>query len=400
MRPVIGTSWAIVTGHPLATRAGADILAAGGNAVDAGVAAGLCLAVVHPDMVSLAGVAPILVHEASTGETWEVAGLGPFPSASSIQYFQERHGGQIAMGVARTVVPGAPDAWCAALDRWGTRAFAEVAAPAKAYAAHGFPIGAFSAQVMHVYRDRYRRWPSSAALFLRDGHTLGPGERLALPDLHDTLERMVRAEGRAAGGRRAGLRAARDEFYRGETARRIVAFHEAESGPLTLADLAGYSVDIAPALRGSFGQHEVAVCNVWSQGPAFLQMLGILDGMGRRGLEVGSTRYFHRIIETIKLAFADREAYYGDPRFVEVPLARLLAFDYAEARRALIGERAWAGMPPAGAGSLEREPTAAALGDGSASPLGTSYVGVVDAAGNVFSATPSDPHFDSPIVPG
>src|SRR5262245_63830694 len=123
---VIGSRWAVASGHALASQAAARILGAGGNAVDAGVAAGICLGVVHPDMVSVAGVAPILVHVARTGETWQVSGVGPYPRMSTVAYFRERHGGRIPPGLARTVVPAAPDAWCTALERWGTMSFADV----------------------------------------------------------------------------------------------------------------------------------------------------------------------------------------------------------------------------------------------------------------------------------
>src|SRR5262245_42615849 len=117
---VIGTRWAVAAGHTLAAEAGARILSAGGNGIDAGVAAGICLGTVHPDMVSFAGVAPIIVHVSRTGETWEVSGVGPYPRASTLEFFRERHGNQIAPGLARTVVPAAPAAWCEALARWGT----------------------------------------------------------------------------------------------------------------------------------------------------------------------------------------------------------------------------------------------------------------------------------------
>src|SRR6059036_652126 len=141
----IGNRWAIAAGHPLAAGAGARMLNAGGNAVDAGVAAGFCLGVVHPDMVSVAGVAPILVHVASTGQTWQVSGVGPYPRVSTVEYFERRHGGQIAPGLARTVVPAAPAAWCAALERWGTMSFTDVATPAIEHAGKGFPVSTFSA---------------------------------------------------------------------------------------------------------------------------------------------------------------------------------------------------------------------------------------------------------------
>src|SRR5919109_3189338 len=159
---VIGSRWAVAAGHPLAAEAAARILGAGGNAIDAGVAAGITLGVVHPDMVSVAGVAPILVHLARTGETFQVSGVGPYPRASSREYFMTRHGGQIPPGLPRTVVPAAPDAWCTALERWGTMSFADVAAAATEHASRGFAVSPFSAYQMGANVDKYKRWPSSS----------------------------------------------------------------------------------------------------------------------------------------------------------------------------------------------------------------------------------------------
>jgi gamma-glutamyltranspeptidase/glutathione hydrolase len=393
----IGTRWAIAAGHSLAAEAGARMLSAGGNAIDAGVAAGFTLGVVHPDMVSVGGVAPILVHLARTGETFEVSGVGPYPRLSTREYFVTRHGGQIPPGLPRTVVPAAPDAWCTALERWGTMSFADAIAPALEHAARGFPVSAFSAYQMGANADKYRRWPTSTALYLRDGRAYRMGELLVQRELADTLARMVAAEKRAGGPRAAGVRAARDEFYRGETAKRIAEFHRANEGPLVAADLADFSVEVAPALRTRFGALEVAACGFWCQGPVLLQILNMLDGIDLAKLGHNSPAYLHRIVETIKLAFADRDAYYGDPRFVPVPAERLLSRAFAEVRRALVGERAWKEMPPAGDAAPRRELLPVA---GSSDALDTSYVAVIDADGNGFSATPSDPNVDSPVVAG
>jgi gamma-glutamyltranspeptidase/glutathione hydrolase len=394
----IGTRWAVAAGHPLAAEAGARMLGAGGNAVDAGVAAGFTLGTVHPDMVSVAGVAPILVHVAGTGRTWQVSGVGPYPRASSREYFMTRHGGQIPPGLPRTVVPAAPDAWCTALERWGTMSFADAIAPALEHAERGFPVSAFSAYQMGTNADKYRRWPTSTALYLKDGRAYRMGEVLVLRELADTLKRMVAAEKRAGGSRAAGVRAARDEFYRGETAKRIAEFHRANEGPLALADLADFSVEVAPALTTTFGGYEIAACGFWCQGPVLLQIFNMLEGVDLAALGHNSPAYLHRIVETIKLAFADRDAYYGDPKFVNVPAERLLSRAFAEARRALVGARAWKEMPPAGDAAPRRE--LLPLAGGSSDALDTSYVAVIDAEGNGFSATPSDPNVDSPVVAG
>src|SRR6266852_8593334 len=206
---VIGTRWAVAAGHALASEAAARVLGAGGNAIDAGVAAGMTLGVVHCDMVSVAGVAPILVHVARTGETWQVSGVGPYPRATTAAYFRERHGGQIPPGLPRTVVPAAPHAWCTALERWGTMSFADVALAATEHAERGFAISQFTAYQMGANVDKYRRWPSSASLYLRDNRALRMGEILVQRELGETLRRMARAEAKAGGSREAGVRAAR-----------------------------------------------------------------------------------------------------------------------------------------------------------------------------------------------
>src|SRR5207253_2019695 len=313
----IGARWAVAAGHPLAAAAAARLLQAGGNAVDAGVAGGLCLGVVHPDMVSFAGVAPVLVHLARARETWQVSGVGPYPRAVTLEYFRDRHRGEIPPGVPRTVVPAAPAAWLTALARWGTMAVAADVAPA------------------------------------------------------------------------------------------IAAFHQAHGGLLAYDDLASFDVEVAPALQTAFHAYEVAACGFWCQGPVLLQMLNLLEGDDLRGLGHNSPAYLHRLIETIKLAFADREAYYGDPLYVKVPAEGLLAKAYAAARRALIREgAAWPTMPPAGDPDAMAAVRAGARPDGPtpAVPPGhaldTSYVAVVDADGNAFSATPSDFSVDGPVVPG
>src|SRR5881296_2784039 len=365
---VIGTRWAVAAGHTLASEAGARVLAAGGNAIDAGVAAGMTLGVVHCDMVSVAGVAPILVHVARTGETWQVSGVGPYPRATTAAYFRERHGGQIPAGLPRTVVPAAPDAWCTALERWGTMSFADVALAATAHAERGFAVSQFTAYQMAANADKYRRWPSSASLYLRDNRAFRMGEVLVQRELGETLRRMARAEAKAGGSREAGIRAARDEFYRGETAKRIAEFHRASGGPLTDEDLAEFGVEVAPALTTPFGAWDVAACGFWCQGPVLLQMLNLLDGANLAALGHNSPAYLHRIVETVKLAFSDRDAYYGDPRFVKIPVAGLLSKAYAEARSALVGARAWPDMPSAGDPyrlTAERRREAAMLAGGS-----------------------------------
>ncbi len=408
MTQVMGRSWMVAAGHPLAAQAAASVLQAGGNAIDAGVAGGLMLEVVHPDMVSFAGVAPILVHRAESGETFEVSGVGPYPRKATADFYRARCGGQIPTGVLRTVVPAAPDSWCVALERWGTWSFKDAVGPALECAEEGFPLSTFSAAMISGNADRYRRFPTSAALYLPRGEPRAAGDLFVQTELAETIKIMVEAETRARRrGRARAIRAARDVFYKGEIARRIVRFHAQEGGLLTEEDLAEFHAEVAPALKVGFRDYEVAACGFWCQGPVLLQMLNLIEPFDFHALGHNSPRALHLLTEAMKLAFADREAYYGDPRHVKVPAEALLSRTYAAARRSLIREdRAWSEMPPPGdpdaVGAIRNATNGPAAPHGTmpSGALDTAYICVVDGRGNGFSATPSDPSVDSPVVPG
>jgi gamma-glutamyltranspeptidase / glutathione hydrolase len=406
MNQVMGRRWMVAAGHPLAAQAAARILEAGGNAIDAGAAAGMMLGVVHPDMVSFAGVGPTLVHVARTRKTYEVTGVGPYPRLASSEFYRAKCGGEIPVGILRTVVPATPDAWCTALARWGTMSFGEVAAPAYECARDGFPVSTFSAAMFARSAEKMARWPSSAALYLPGGKAPIAGQVLVERELAGTIKTMMDAGARAKRqGRVKAIRAARDAFYKGAIARRIAAFHEKEGGLLRYEDLAGFQVEVAPALKTTFHDYEMAACGFSCQGPVFLQMLNLLEGYDLAALGQNSPRALHLMVEAMKLAFADREAYYGDPKHVKVPMDGLLSKVYAKARRALIHEdRAWPDLPPPGdpyglaavKNGARRSPGPAGI----SAALDTSYVAVVDEQGNAFSSTPSDPCVDSPVIPG
>ncbi len=385
---VMGRHWAVAAGHPLAAQAGARLLEAGGNAVDAGVAAGLALGVVHNDMVSLAGVAPIMVALAESGEVMTIDGLGTWPRGASIEFFRDHYGGDLPPGILRTVIPAAPDAWLTALERWGTKSFPEVAAPAFELARDGFPVSPFTALVIEENAADFARWPENASVYLPGGRPLKAGEILKQPDLAWSLDVMIQSAQQAGGGRKIGIAAARDAFYRGEIARKILLYHREHGGLLTAEDLASYRVRVEPPVSVPFGEYRVYTCGFWSQGPVLAQTLNLLAGGDLRSLGHNNAAYIHRLVEALKLAFADRELYYGDPAMVKIPV-KLLDPAYARERRGLIQEgKAWAGF--ASREDAVREPS---IHD-------TSYVAVVDREGNCFSATPSDPAVDGPIVPG
>ena len=399
-RPTLyGTRHAVSAGHYLATMAGFSVLEAGGNAVDAGCAAGMALGVLQPDLVNVAGVAPIVIRMAD-GTVETIAGLGHWPAALPPDLFMREHGGKIPIGVLRTVVPAAPDAWITALERHGTMSFPEIAAYAIRFARDGFAINELLAFSISSKEAEYRRWPQNAAVFLPGGRAPKVGENFKQTDLAGTLQYMS-DQAAAAGGREAGLRAAHDAFYRGDIARGIVAHQAAEGGYLSMADLAAFRSRIEPAVRREWRGHEVITCGPWCQGPALLEALLLVEQVGIDGLAHNSAEYLHVITECLKLALADREYHFGDPRFVDVPLDHLLSAATIGRRAAQVRrDRAHPEMPGRldtnwGAAGFPR--SAAALPQMDAD---TSYACAVDRWGNAFSATPSDGSSTAPIVPG
>lgn len=393
--------------HYTATQAGLAILEAGGNAVDAGVAAGLCLGVVQCDIVNIGGVAPIIYREAKTGRITTIAGLGGWPKLASVEHFRAAHGGRIPAGILRTVVPAAPDAWIAALREFGTMSFGEVARAAIGFARDGFAMYTLLANSLAKAATQYARWPSSAAIYLPNGRPPLPGEKFVQADLGRSLQYMADQESAASakGGRLAGLQAAHDAFYRGDIAAAIVKFHVANGGWLRADDLAEYRSEIAPAVTTRYRDMEIHACGAWCQGPALPQVLKLLERDDLAALGHNSPAYIHLLTEAVKLVFADRERYYGDPRQVDVPLDALLSADYAAVRRGLIDpNKAWPEMPPAGDPRGLRPTSAGAVPERRAAlrmpEQDTSYVCSIDKHGNLFSATPSDGSSESPVVPG
>ena len=406
--PIHATHHMVSSGHHLATQAGYEVLEAGGNAIDAGVAAGIALGVVHSDLVQFAGVAPIMIFLAQEDRVVTVSGLGWWPRAASIERFVCEFDGHVPTGILRTVVPAAPDAWIAALRRYGTMGFSEVAAAAVRYAREGFSVHPLMHGNLAAHVDDYRRWPANRDIYLPGGEPPGVGERFVQCDLGNAIQYMMDEESKAAAraGREAGLVAARDAFYRGDLARAMVRYHEESGGWLTMEDLAEYESAIEEPVVARLAEIDVYTCGPWCQGPVLAQMVSLLDGIDIAALGHNSVQYVHTVTEAMKLCFADRERYYGDPKFVDVPLARLLSSDYSRERRALIRpEQAWPAMPAAGyTGGDEDFPAAAPETNVATSAVpasaDTSYCCAIDRHGNCFSATPSDVSWQSPVIPG
>ena len=405
-QPVInGTRYMVSAGHFLATQAGFDILEAGGNAVDAGVAAGMALGVVHSDMVQFAGVAPIMIYMAEQDEVVTISGLGWWPKSANIDRFVKEFDGTVPIGLLRTVVPSAPDAWITALRKYGTMSFGDVAAASIRYARDGFSMHHVMRDYIVAHDDTYRKWDANAAIYLPGGRPPHVGENFVQTDLAGSIQYMVDEEAAAASrDRDAGLQAAHDAFYRGDLARIMVDYHRDNDGWLTEEDLSSYASAIEPPVRTTFMGTDIYTCGAWCQGPVLQQMISILKGYDLAELGQNSPAYIHLVAEAMKLSFADRERYYGDPRFVDVPLDALLSEAYAEERRGLIQhDRAWSELPPAGkiGSQYGAIPVAAMTATGSPpAPADTSYCCVIDSDGNVFSATPSDVSWESQIIPG
>ena len=397
----------VSAGHELAALAAFEALDSGGNAIDAGVAAILTLGVVYSDQVSVAGVAPMIIRLAETGEVVTIAGVGGWPRALDPDAFIERHAGEIPLGVRRTVVPAAPDACLQALERWGTMTFRDVAARAVRYAAGGFARHPVMLDYVRRYADDYRHWPENVAIWMPNGEVPAPGERLVQADLGRVLQFLCDEERAAGDDRMAGLAAVRRAFYRGDIASRILAHQRTHDGLLAEEDLESFRCRIAPAVSRRFrldGEElEIHTCGAWCQGPFLLEALAIAQAAGVRRLDYGTDAYLHAVAETLKLTFADREGYLGDPDFVSVPLDVLLDRSWAAERsKAIDPWSAAPGMPLPGRvpGYTAYVPPIA----GSEAPLApspdTSIVCVVDGQGNALCSTPSDTSWDTPVVPG
>jgi gamma-glutamyltranspeptidase/glutathione hydrolase len=407
-RPTImGTRHMISACQYLAAEAGFKILEAGGNAIDAGVAAGMALGVVQPEYVNFAGVAPIIIYSAKENRVVTIPGLGPWPKSIPRDHFKKNSGGAIPQGILRTVVPAAPDAWITALQRFGTMSFGEVAQSAIVHARDGFPVYPLMSEIITEHEQEYREFPSNVALYLPNGRPPRTGEVFVQKALASTIQHMVDEETAARSrGREAGLAAARDAFYRGDIAQKIVKYQKENGGFLSADDLASYRSGFDEPVQTSFGDIQMFACGPWCQGPSLLQAFNMLDAAELHRLGHNSAGYLHRVTEAVKLAFADREAYFGDPRMIDVPIDALLSRDYAKKRREMIRpDRAWPEMPPAG-DPLRLNPERTARGAGLVSErafmapeIDTSHVSVVDRHGNVFAATPSDGSYNAPVIP-
>jgi gamma-glutamyltranspeptidase/glutathione hydrolase len=401
---LIGKRHAVACGHYLPAAAALRILDRGGNAVDAGVAAAMALAIVQPDIVSFSGVAPTLVYRRKERRVHSIAGLGYWPAATDVERLRREGKGGIPEGILRTVMPAAPATHIAALSRFGTISFEEAATPAYELARDGFAAYPVFVEHLETNHDRYRRWPSSTAVYLPDGEPPRVGQIFKQEKLAESIAGIMEAERRARGDRTEKLRAAHDYYYKGPIAESIATFHREHGGFVTKEDLAGFNAPIEPSIHCRFKGYEIHSCDVWCQGISLLEAMKILEGIDLEALEHNSPAYVHHVTEALNLAFADREAYVGDPRFVDVPVAGLLSDAYAAEQRARIRrDNAFGCMPPAGKppGAM-REPFVPDVARlprlHAGAPPDTIYCCVVDGEGNCYSATLSDNASDTVVI--
>ena len=334
------------------------------------------LNVVHNDMCAFAGVAPIILYHAGTKRVTTFAGTGTWPRAISRDYFMREKQGRIGLGLTACVVPSAADAWLSALRQYGTKTFGEVAESAIRIAHDGFPVHHFMARSIAGFLNNYRAHPMNREIYLRGGEAPKVGDVIVQHELGATLQAMADAERKARGTREQGIDAARDYFYRGPIAKAMVAYSKTHGGFFSEEDFATYAAREEPAPHVTFRNHEVYGCGPWSQGPAFLEALGILDGVPMDGPTPHSPDVIHQMVEALKLAFADRERYLGDPLVVTVPMERLLSPAYFAAQRARIDPRArLSGLSPRGRDPRLSPPRAAAADGRAAGRDGPDAVG-------------------------
>jgi gamma-glutamyltranspeptidase/glutathione hydrolase len=417
-QPVRGVHGAVAAGSEYATEAGMRTYYRGGNAVDAGVAAMFAASVSELSHFGMGGEAPILIR-AKNGKVYSIAGVGTMPKLATAELFRTRkmQAGEVSEGEPRglkgviptaglmpALVPGMVDAGLLALREFGTKSFSEIIAPAIDLA-EGYAIDEMRANTIAASRSFFDLWPTSKAHFMPDGRPPRPGEVFRQPDTLRTLRAMADSERKAlsAGAKReAAIDAVRDYFYRGEIAKKIDAFSKANGGLLRYEDMAAFKLAVEEPVSTTFRGYIVYKPGFWSQGPAMLQTLNIIEGFDAR-TQVNSVEYIHRTVEAMKLAYADRDTYYGDPKFGHVAGDVLLSKDYAAERRKLINSRASMEFRPGAInGKTGIHPAMVEMAmykiDDILMAHDTTCVDTIDKDGMVFSATPSGAWLPSVIA--
>ncbi|WP_170940330.1 gamma-glutamyltransferase family protein [Bordetella genomosp. 7] len=431
---ILGTFGVVTSTHWLASSAGMSLLERGGNAFDAAVAAGFVLQVVEPHLVGPAGEVPVVFHSVRTGRTEVLCGQGPTPAGATLAHYRSLGLDLIpGNGLLPAVIPGAFDAWMLLLRDHGTLTVRDVLEPAIYYADHGHALMPRIANTIAGLKDFFTtHWPTTAQVYLPGGAPPQARKLFRNPWLAATWRRVLREAEAAGADRERQIEAARHAFYRGfvaESIDRYVRSHEVmdesgrpQRGVITAHDMAGWSASYDAPVTYDYHGHTVAKAGAWSQGPVFLQTLALLKGLDLQSAGPNDAEFVHRVTEAMKLAFADREVYYGDPAFVRVPLDHLLSDPYNQARRALIGEHASHELRPGSVPGheaqvervmdvLSRLSRVAQPGETGGKPApadmrasarrgDTTHVDVIDRWGNMVSATPSGGWLQSsPVIP-
>ena len=429
-RPEIeGTFGVVASTHWIATAVGMATLEKGGNAFDAAVATAFTLQVVEPHLNGPGGDVPILVYDVKRGKPEVICGQGPAPAAATIAHYRGL-GLDIVpgTGLLAACVPGMFDSWMLLLRDYGTMKLADVLTPAIFYAREGHPLveraSATIATVEHLFRDH---WPTSAAVYLPGGNVPKPGVLFANQTLADTYTRVLREAESAGGDRVAQIESARKTWSQGFIAEAIDKFcrtqevmdvsGERHRGVLTGADMARWQAHVEAPLTYDYGRYTVYKAGVWSQGPVLLQQLALLKGYHFDALDPTGPEFIHLQVEAAKLAFADREKFYGDPDFVKVPADLLLSDKYNDERRTLITNKASLELRPGvipgfgGEVQMRREdgPREAVGSLGAGEPTvgrvgevvgDTVHFDIIDQPGNMVSSTPSGGWLQSsPVIP-
>jgi gamma-glutamyltranspeptidase/glutathione hydrolase len=416
---VRGVHGAVAAGSEYATEAGMRTYYRGGNAVDAGVAAMFAAAVTEFSHFGMGGEAPILIRT-KDGKVFAIAGVGTMPEKATADMFRSRPlkigelfetepGGLKGIipvaGIMPALVPGMVEAGLVALRDFGTKPFHEIIEPAIELA-DGFAIDEMRANTIAGSRQFFQLWPTSMAHWMPGGHAPRVGDIFRQPDLARTLRSMAEAEKKASekgGNRQAGIDAVRNYFYRGEIAKKIDAFSKANGGLLRYEDMEAFKLQPEEAVMGTYHGYKVYKPGFWSQGPAMIETLNILEAFEGRMPQLNSGEYIHRLDEALKLAYADRDTYYGDPKFNHIPSDVLLSKEYGVERRKLITERASMDFIPGTIhGKTGHHPTESPMAhikiDDALMAKDTTCVDAIDKDGIVFSATPSGAWMPSVIA--
>ena len=422
-RPEIDGTFGVVTStHWIATAVGMATLEKGGNAYDAAVATAFTLQVVEPHLNGPGGDVPVILHDVKRARTDVICGQGPAPAKATIAHYRSEGIDIIpGTGLLAACVPGMFDTWMILLRDYGSMTLAELLSPAISYAEHGHPLVERANATIALVQDLFREhWPTSAAIYLPGGHVPATGTLFTNKVLAATYSRVLKEAESAGGDRIVQIERARKVWSQGFVAEAIDRFcrtqeimdvsGEPHRGVLTGSDMAGWQAYVEAPLTYDYGRYTVCKAGVWSQGPVLLQQLALLKGMGLDDLHPTGAEFIHLQVEAAKLAFADREKFYGDPNFAKVPIETLLSDAYNADRRKLITEKASLELRPGsveGFGAIvelrrESGPRLAVSALGAGEPtvgrLGevrgdTVHFDVIDRAGNMISATPSaDPH--------